>query len=242
MLPVVLPALRHFDEALALELADLDVVERHVVVRAAAEREPVVVDDATPASLALSMHALPESGSRLVAMRTLTPSVIICRRAAVRVGRALGVLDVRLDARGLERGLEVRAVLRLPAHRRLRVGQDHADLARPRRCHCCPPLASLPPRCRRRTRQGAERRTPAATRDASALPCFLTISSTSMARTGAGRGHCDVTRRHAGMLWRHNISRCPDVGKRSQACFVARSNQALSPPERDRIVMRSRTR
>ncbi len=63
-------------QALALELADLDVVEADVVLRAAAERQPVVVDGRDAWFFALSSTALPVPESRLTIMRTVAPLVI----------------------------------------------------------------------------------------------------------------------------------------------------------------------
>ena len=117
-------------QALALQLADLGVVERDVVVGRAAEGEPVVVDGRDALRAAFSSMAAPDSESRLTIASTLTPSAIMPSaivRHLLRV--ALGVLDVVLDTRLLEGRLERRPVGALPAHRGLGVGEDHADLA-----------------------------------------------------------------------------------------------------------------
>ena len=125
-----LPA-KAVDQALALQLTDLGVVEGDVGVSGSAQGQPVVVD---------GLHPL---AGRLLLDRGTAVGVEVDDRQyghpvgdhAVGdgghvVGRALGVLNRVRHACGLERRLERGPVLGLPPHRRLGVGQDHADLAR----------------------------------------------------------------------------------------------------------------
>ena len=102
-------------QALALQLADLGVVERHVVIRAAAEGEPVVVN---------GLDAL--SGGLLLDRRTGLVVQVDDRQHGDAIGDHLigdgghlglvtvGVLDVELDAGLLESGFQVGSVLGLP--------------------------------------------------------------------------------------------------------------------------------
>src|SRR4051794_13302672 len=117
------------DEALALELADGHVVERHVVVGLALERQAVVVDDLDALGLRVGLDRGARAGVevdeqdhlRTVGDRLL--GLLLLRRLV-----ALGVLDRDRDAGRLERRGQERPVGRLPAHGRLRVGQQPRDL------------------------------------------------------------------------------------------------------------------
>ena len=99
----------------------------------------------TPCCLAFLITAAADGLSRLTISSTFAPLVehLIGDRGELRLV-AVGVLDVRLHARGLERVPQERAVRVLPARRRRGVGQDHADLGlglrrawRPTRCCRC---------------------------------------------------------------------------------------------------------
>ena len=83
-----------------------------------------------PWSLAFLMTVAADGESRLTIIRTLTPLVdhLVGDRGELGLV-AVGVLDVVLDAGGVERLTEELAVGRLPAGRGRGVGQDHADLA-----------------------------------------------------------------------------------------------------------------
>jgi hypothetical protein len=127
----VLPAsVRHFLQALAHQLADRHVVERHVVRRTAAQCEPVVVD-----RLDAGVLGLLEAGAAGLRVQVddeqdadaSVDHAVAQRRELGFV--AVGVLDVGLDAGGVECLFEQRSVVGLPPRRRRRVGQDHADLA-----------------------------------------------------------------------------------------------------------------
>ena len=83
----------------------------------------------TPCDFALASIAAPEPESRLTSrmhLRAVGDGLL----GLLLLGRlvALGVLDLDRHAGGLERLLQERPVGRLPAHRRLRVGQQHGDL------------------------------------------------------------------------------------------------------------------
>ena len=118
------------DEALALELADLLVVERDVVVGVAVERQAVVVDDLDALALGVGRDRRAGAGVevdqqqhlRAVGDRLLG---LLLLRGLV----ALGVLDLDVDAGVVERLLQERPVDRLPADGRLRVRQQDRDLA-----------------------------------------------------------------------------------------------------------------
>ena len=103
------------EDRLALELADLEVVERHVVVRAL--DRTVVRDDRD----ALGLGLLGDSGACAVVVDEQHDAAALAELLVgdgrVLVGVALGVLDVGLEAGGLEALLEVRTVVVLPARR-----------------------------------------------------------------------------------------------------------------------------
>src|SRR3954447_4731186 len=145
---VLAALLQRGDEPVTHELADLHVVEGHVVGGLAADDEAVVVDDLALAGddrvrdrrAGACVEGVEEHDLRAV------------REAVVRLGAhllraALGVDDRRGDAGLLERGREVRPVEELVTHRGLRVRKEHADVGT-RRC----PLA------RGRRRGDAQRR------------------------------------------------------------------------------------
>src|SRR5689334_2869226 len=116
-------------QALALQLADLHVVERHVVVAGAAEVEAVVVDDRD----ALRLGLRGDGGTRLAADRGDDEHLHLARDHAVgERGElllvALGVLDVGLQPRGLHRLREQRLVEALPAGRARGLREDHTGL------------------------------------------------------------------------------------------------------------------
>src|SRR5450755_1269438 len=123
------------DEALALKLANLDVVERHVVGRAATEGEAVVVDrlDAGCGGRGLNL------GTRRAVEVDDDEDLHALLDHALTDRDELGfvterVLDVDLDASCVECLLEVRRVLLFPARRRLGVGKDDADLCAAASC------------------------------------------------------------------------------------------------------------
>ena len=103
------------EDRLPLELADLEVVERHVVVRAL--DGTVVGDDRD----ALGLGLLGDRGTCAVVVdeehHAAALAELLVGDGRVLVGVALGVLDVRLEAGGLEALLEVRTVVVLPARR-----------------------------------------------------------------------------------------------------------------------------
>ena len=118
------------DESLALQLADPLVVERDVVVGAASERQPVVVDhfdavlmrEADDRGAAAGVEVdqqddLGAVGDRLLSLRALSGRI------------SLGVDDRVRHAGGGQRLIQVLAVELLPTHRRLRVGEQHRNLA-----------------------------------------------------------------------------------------------------------------
>ncbi len=112
------------EHGLTLQAADLDVVERHVVV--SARERTVVCDDGNALGLGLGGDRL---GSALVVHQqhdaaALGQLLVGDRRVLVDV--TLGVLDVDLEAGALQTLLEVLAVEVLPARRRRRVGEDDA--------------------------------------------------------------------------------------------------------------------
>src|SRR3954447_16580087 len=122
-------AAKALDEALALELADRLVVERDVVVGAAAQRQAVVVDDLRATGVggvddgrARTRIEVDEQddlravGQRLVGL------------AALGGGIALRIDDGVGNTGGLEGLVEIAPVLGLPADRGLRVGQQDGDL------------------------------------------------------------------------------------------------------------------
>src|SRR5690349_2968336 len=121
--------LHRVGQALALQLADLDVVERHVVVAGTAQVEAVVVDDRD----ALRLRLRGDGGTRLAADRGDDEHLHLARDHAVRERGelllvALGVLDVGLQPRGLHRLREQRLVEAFPAGRARGLREDHADL------------------------------------------------------------------------------------------------------------------
>ena len=108
----------------------------------------------TPGGLAFLITAAPESESRLTISRTLTPSLIIWSAMVCELGLvALRVLDVGLDAGGVERRLEAAAVRGLPAGRGRRSGRITPTL---------PPAAALVAAGARGGRAGGGRRRGAA--------------------------------------------------------------------------------
>ena len=145
------------DEALTLELADLLVVERDVVVGVALQREAVVVDDLDALRLRVGGDRRAGAGvevheqQHLRAVRDRLLGLLLLGGLV-----ALGVGDRDLDAGGVERLLQERPVDRLPAGRRLGVRQQHRDaaLVLARRCCCCRRRCRS---CRRRTRRRARR-------------------------------------------------------------------------------------
>ena len=117
-------------QALALQLADLRVVEGDVVVRRAAEREPVVVDGLHALLLGLLLDGRTRGRVQVddrqdgdAAGDHLLGDGLHLLRVVLRV------LDVVVDAGLLEGRLELRPVLGLPARRGRGVREDHADLA-----------------------------------------------------------------------------------------------------------------
>jgi hypothetical protein len=118
-------------QALALEGADGHVVERHVVLGAAVEGQPVVVDGGHALGLGLVEHGLAGARVQVDDHQHVGPAGDHLVGDGLELGLvALGVLDVVVDPGGLEGRLEERLVGRLPAGRRLGVGQDDADLGR----------------------------------------------------------------------------------------------------------------
>src|SRR5690242_890807 len=116
-------------QALAHQLADRYVVERDVVRRAAAQGEAVVVDRLDAGLLRL----LEARGAGVAVQVHDHQHVDAAVDHAVADGAELGlvtirVLDVGLQARLVERRLEQRAVVGLPARRGRGVRKDHADL------------------------------------------------------------------------------------------------------------------
>ena len=118
------------DESLTLELADLLVVERHVVVRVALEREAVVVDDLDALRLGVGRDRRAGAGvevheqEHLRAVRDRLLGLLLLGGLV-----ALGVRDGVLHAGRVERLLEERPVDRLPPDRGLGVRQQHGDAA-----------------------------------------------------------------------------------------------------------------
>jgi hypothetical protein len=123
--------LQALGQALALEGADGHVVEGHVVLGAAVEGQPVVVDRGHTLRLGLVEHGLAGAGVEVDDHQHVgaTGDHLVGDRLELGLV-ALGVLDVVLDPGGLEGLLEVLLVRRLPAGRGLGVGEDDADLGR----------------------------------------------------------------------------------------------------------------
>jgi hypothetical protein len=126
---VVAVLLHALHEPLADRGADRDVVEGHVVRGAAAQRQAVIVDHRHALLVGLVDH---RRRARRVEVddqqhRRARVEHLVGDRGELRLV-AVGVLDVVLDTRGLEGLAEELAVRRLPARRRRRVGEDHADL------------------------------------------------------------------------------------------------------------------
>src|SRR5215203_4454767 len=117
-------------QALAHQLADRHVVERDVVRRAAAEGEPVVVDGLDPGRLRLLQAGAAGVGVEVDDQQDVDTRVdhAVADGAELRLV-AVGVLDVRLEAGRVERRLQQRTVVGLPARRGRGVGEDDADLA-----------------------------------------------------------------------------------------------------------------
>src|SRR3954452_12132681 len=117
-------------EALALQLADLGVVVGHVVVRRAAQGEAVVVEGLHPLLLGLLLDGRTRGVVQVDDRQDGDPVGDHLLRDRLHLLRiAAGILDVVLHTGGLERGLELRPVLALPAGGRRRVGKDHPDLS-----------------------------------------------------------------------------------------------------------------
>ena len=150
------------DQALGHDLADRDVVERHVVRTAAAERQPVVVDhlDAVGLRVALDLGA----GARVLGVRQDDRRAVGDVALGVGVERRVrpaGVLDDDVRARDaccLQRLLQVRLVELDIAGRAGGVREDRGDL----------PLAALAERLQHVQRRervveraGRDRRRPA---------------------------------------------------------------------------------
>ncbi len=124
-------AFRHLTRPSALQLADRHVVERHVVRRAAVQCQAVVVDDL---DALLGRSGLDRStGCRvevheqehLRAVRDGGISLCLLRLRTV-----LRVHDGGLEPSRRQGLLQIWRVLRLPPHRRLRVGKQHPDVDR----------------------------------------------------------------------------------------------------------------
>ena len=109
--------------------ADGDVVEGHVVGSATAERQPVVVDDRDALLLGLVDHGRRRRRIEVDDQQHVRAAVehLIGDRGELRL-ITVGVLDVRLHTGSLERIGKERTVRVLPARRRRRVREDHADL------------------------------------------------------------------------------------------------------------------
>src|SRR4051794_19556540 len=123
--------LRALDEALALELADLDVVEGHVVRRRPAKGEAVVVDDLHAVSDRVLLDRRAGAGVEVDEqddLRTVRDGLL--RLRLLRGSLALGIDDA-VRQPGLLEGLrEERPVSRLPASGRLGVGKTPRALTR----------------------------------------------------------------------------------------------------------------
>src|SRR2546421_4928294 len=117
------------DQAFALELADRHVVERDVVVGAAAQHEPVVVGGRD----ALLAGVVQDGAAAAAVQVDDDQDVDALGQQLVGDGLegalvTLRVLDVVLDAGVLERLLQERPVRGLPPGRRLAVRQDDTDV------------------------------------------------------------------------------------------------------------------
>jgi hypothetical protein len=116
------------DDHLTLERADLEVVERHVVVRAF--ERAVVGDDRD----ALLLGVRSDGNGRAVVVDEEHDAAalreLLVGDRGVGLGVALSVLNVDLEAGGLEPFGQVLAVQVLPAVRGRRVGQDDAGASR----------------------------------------------------------------------------------------------------------------
>jgi hypothetical protein len=127
----------------ALELTDVEVVEGHVVVGAL--DGPVVGDRRNALRLGLLRHL--DAGLVEVDQqhdRAALGQLLLGDRRVLG-GVVLRVLDVGLDALGLERLVQGRPVAILPTARRRRVGKDHAGpLGRLRAAVEPPPELSEP--------------------------------------------------------------------------------------------------
>jgi hypothetical protein len=116
-------------QALAHQLADRHVVERHVVGGAAAQGQAVVVDGLDAGGLRLLQARRAGVAVQVDDHQHVHAAVdhAVADRAELRLV-AVRVLDVGLQARILERGIEQWPVVGLPARRGRGVGKDHADL------------------------------------------------------------------------------------------------------------------
>src|SRR6478752_709668 len=114
----------------AHQAADRDVVERHVVRRAATQGQAVVVDALHAGVGGLAQARLAGLGVQVDDHDDRDALVDHAVADLAELGDiATGVVDDRLDAGCVERRLQARAVIGLPARGGRLVGQDHADLA-----------------------------------------------------------------------------------------------------------------